>query len=50
VKRMNRQWKDEEKLERCHAIIYNDEQSLLIPQVIALDKKLRELSALHERH
>lgn len=44
LKRMNNQWPDEQKLQRCDAIIHNDEQSLLIPQVLILDKNLRELS------
>lgn len=45
LKRMEKQWEDSKKLERCHWVIQNDEQSLLIPQVLALDKKLKELSA-----
>jgi dephospho-CoA kinase len=48
LKRMGQQWKEEEKLNRCHTIIHNDEQSMLIPQVLALDKKLRELSKQRE--
>jgi dephospho-CoA kinase len=44
AKRMEQQWEDSKKLERCHFIIHNDEQSLLIPQVLSLDQQLRELS------
>ncbi|MFZ4771596.1 MAG: dephospho-CoA kinase [Ferruginibacter sp.] len=38
--RMAKQMNEEEKMKRCDYIIYNDEQQLLIPQVIALHEKL----------
>lgn len=41
LKRINRQMNEEEKLKRCQFIIHNDESTLLIPQVIELDKKFR---------
>ena len=44
LKRINRQMNEEEKLKRCQYIILNDETSLLIPQVIELDKKFREMA------
>lgn len=44
AKRMEQQWEDSKKLDRCHFIIYNDEKSLVIPQVLELDHQLRELS------
>jgi len=37
---MAKQMNEEEKMKRCDYIIYNDEQQLLIPQVIALHEKL----------
>jgi dephospho-CoA kinase len=40
IKRMNRQVNEEMKMKLCDFIIYNDEQQLMIPQVIALHKKL----------
>lgn len=43
-KRMEQQWEDSKKLERCHFLLHNDEQSLLLPQVLELDQKLRALS------
>ena len=33
-----------EKMRRCDYIINNDESTLLIPQVLALDKKLRTMA------
>ena len=38
--RMAKQMDEEEKMKRCDYIIYNDEQQLLIPQVIALHERL----------
>jgi dephospho-CoA kinase len=40
--RINRQMNEEEKMKRCNFIITNDETILIIPQVIALDKKFRK--------
>lgn len=36
---INRQWPDEKKVEMSNHIIINDEQSLLVPQVIALHQQ-----------
>lgn len=44
LKRINRQMNEEEKLKRCQFIIHNDESTLLIPQVIELDKKFRGMA------
>ena len=38
--RMAKQMNEEEKMKRCDYILYNDEQQLLIPQVIALHERL----------
>ncbi len=38
-----------EKMRRCDYIIHNDESTLLIPQVLALDKKLRTRRAIPPR-
>ncbi|HPH86286.1 MAG TPA: dephospho-CoA kinase [Ferruginibacter sp.] len=38
--RINKQMDETEKMNRCHFIIINDEQELLIPQVVALHEKL----------
>ena len=43
-KRINRQMDEAEKMRRCDYIIHNDESTLLIPQVLALDKKLRTMA------
>ena len=43
--RMNGQLNEEEKMKRCHFLIYNDELRALIPQVILLHNKLISLSA-----
>jgi dephospho-CoA kinase len=43
--RMNRQMNEDEKMKRCDFVIYNDDQQLLIPQVIALHEKLVSLAA-----
>jgi dephospho-CoA kinase len=42
--RMNKQLDENMKMKLCDFVIYNDEQQLLIPQVIALHKKLLSLS------
>ena len=41
MKRINRQMDEEEKMKRCDFVITNDEQELVIPQVLELDKKFR---------
>jgi dephospho-CoA kinase len=41
-KRMANQWPDEKKIERSHAVIFNDDQQLLIPQILELDAQLRK--------
>lgn len=38
--RMNTQLSDEEKMKRSDFVIYNDEQQLLIPQVLAIHQQL----------
>lgn len=38
--RMNKQLKEEEKMNRCDYVIINDESELVIPQVIAIHEKL----------
>jgi dephospho-CoA kinase len=42
--RMSRQMNEEEKMKRCDFVLQNDEETMLIPQVISLYKKLVELS------
>ncbi len=41
MKRIMRQMDEEEKMKRCDFVITNDEQELVIPQVLELDKKFR---------
>jgi len=36
---MNSQWADEEKMKMANTIVYNDEQHLVIPQVLALHQQ-----------
>lgn len=49
--RMNRQIDENIKMKLCHAIILNDEQHLVIPQVIALHEKLLALATeKREKH
>jgi len=43
LKRMNRQMNEESKMKQCDFIITNNDQELVIPQVLELDKKLRTL-------
>ena len=43
MKRISRQIDEEIKMKRCNFIITNNEQQLVIPQVLELDKKFREL-------
>lgn len=38
--RMHKQMNQQEKMERCHEVIINDEQTLLIPQILAIHEKL----------
>jgi len=40
TERMSRQMDEEEKMKRCDFVIYNNEEQLLIPQVLAVHKKL----------
>ncbi len=40
---MDKQQPEEEKIKRADFVVYNDEQQLLIPQVVALDKVFRSL-------
>lgn len=40
--RMNKQMNEEEKMQRCDFVLYNDEKQLLLPQVIALHEKLKD--------
>ncbi|MBI2271016.1 MAG: dephospho-CoA kinase [Bacteroidetes bacterium] len=42
-KRMLNQWSDEEKIKRSDFVIYNDEQQLVIPQVLAIHEQLLKL-------
>lgn len=44
VKRMNSQIDEEIKMKLCDFVIYNDEQQLVIPQVVALHEKLARLA------
>jgi dephospho-CoA kinase len=40
--RINNQMSDEEKIKRSQFVIYNDEQQLLIPQILAIHSQLTE--------
>ena len=42
MERIQKQWTDDEKRKLANAEIINDNSELIIPQVIKLDKKLRE--------
>lgn len=44
MKRISRQIDEEKKMERCDFIITNNDQQLVIPQVLELDKKFRTVS------
>lgn len=44
-KRMNRQINEEMKMKLCDAVIRNDEQQLVIPQVMGLHEQLMEIAA-----
>jgi dephospho-CoA kinase len=41
MKRISRQMDEEEKMKRCDFVIINNEEELVIPQVVELDKKFR---------
>jgi dephospho-CoA kinase len=43
LERANSQWNDEKKIPLANAIVSNDNNELLIPQVLKLDKKIRSL-------
>ncbi|HRP58535.1 dephospho-CoA kinase [Agriterribacter sp.] len=45
IKRMSSQVNEELKMKLCDFVLYNDEQKLLIPQVIALHERLLVLSS-----
>jgi dephospho-CoA kinase len=45
MKRISRQIDEEMKMKLCNYVITNNDQQLVIPQVIALDKKFKEMSA-----
>lgn len=44
MKRISRQIDEEMKMKLCNFVITNNDQQLVIPQVLELDKKFRELS------
>lgn len=41
---MSRQMDEKEKISKCDFVIYNDEQQMLIPQVLALHEKLLQMN------
>lgn len=43
LKRMENQMAENDKIRLCDFVIYNDEKQLIMPQVLALHKKLSEL-------
>ncbi len=45
MKRISRQIDEETKMKLCNFVITNNDQQLVIPQVLELDKKFREISA-----
>ncbi len=46
--RMQKQMNEEEKMSRCDFVVFNDEETLLIPQVIAIHEKLlQNIERLH---
>lgn len=45
LSRMSRQIHEEMKMRLCDFVIINNEQELVMPQVLALDKKIRELAS-----
>lgn len=42
IERMNRQWSDEEKRKLASIEIKNDNRELILPQIVKIDKQLRE--------
>lgn len=42
LQKMDKQMDEEEKIRQCDYIIYNDEQQMVIPQVLALNKILQQ--------
>ncbi len=46
IERMNKQMPEDEKMQRCNYLLYNDEQQLLIPQVMALHQILLQRAAV----
>ena len=45
MKRISRQMEEETKMKRCDFVINNNEQQFVIPQVLELNKKFREMSS-----
>ena len=45
MKRICRQMEEETKMKRCDFVITNNEQQFVIPQVLELNKKFREMSS-----
>lgn len=41
IQRMKNQWRDEEKIKLANFVIGNNENELIIPQIIEIDKRLR---------
>lgn len=46
LRRIERQMDDTIKMKLCDAVIINDEQHALIPQVIAIDRKIKAIASL----
>ena len=46
LQRLNRQMKEEEKMKRCDAIVVNDEQQLLLPQVLRLHRQFMKKAGM----
>lgn len=44
TRRIGNQMKEEEKMNRCNFVLRNDEKELLLPQVLALHRKLLEMA------
>jgi dephospho-CoA kinase len=44
LRRIASQMDEKEKMKRCHFIIYNDEEQPILPQVLALHRKLMEMA------
>jgi dephospho-CoA kinase len=45
IKRIERQFKEDDKMSRCNFVIYNDEKKPLLPQVLKLHDYFLELSS-----